>query len=212
MDIFHREQPPKNGANKRYCGFVSSVMKNALCRCHTGCHTVELMSCPSPEGDNVVSDFDSVVVSAIRSQAMEAKMRRKAGLATESFWYVFSPTTGKLFIAPKASSNQYKTKDDDGDEGEEFQSAASRFSVSSSAAVSMDEFVSAKTNFSWPSRFGWFEFQDLGRRNNIIQELCDCEGWPFGLCRKALMLPPLPKSPSESWSWRKYNAAKIVFK
>ena len=27
--------------------------------------------------------------------------------------------------------------------------------------------------------------------------------WPVGLCRKALLVPPLPKSPSYSWTWKK---------
>jgi hypothetical protein len=33
----------------------------------------------------------------------------------------------------------------------------------------------------------------------------DCEGWPFGLCRRpaVLPLPPLPSTPADSWKWRK---------
>lgn len=33
----------------------------------------------------------------------------------------------------------------------------------------------------------------------------DCEGWPFGLCRRpaVLPLPPLPSTPKDSWKWRK---------
>lgn len=140
---------------------------------------------------------------------MEAKLRRKVSHTVDSFWWVFSPTTGKLFIAPKAlkqgEENDDGTAEEEEEEvdekGTEFMSVGSRFSCCSSNA-NMEEFLTANTNFSRCSSFKGLDFQDTCRRS-VIQELCYCEGWPFGLGRKALLLPPLPKSPSESWSWRK---------
>ncbi|CAI0558201.1 unnamed protein product [Linum tenue] len=67
-----------------------------------------------------------------------------------------------------------------------------------------EEFFSVKTNLlSRCSSLSQVEFPSFHRRVSILQELCHYEGWPFGLRRKAVLLPPLPKSPSESWLWRK---------
>lgn len=137
-----------------------------------------------------------VVVSAIRSRAME-KLRKKPSNLTDSFSWVYSPITRELYITKKG----VEPKEDD--DGEEFISVNSCFSCSCcSSAASRDVFLSVKTSFSRSSSFNGLDLLDFQRRS-IIQELCHCEGWPFGLCRKAVLLPPLPKSPSESWSWRK---------
>lgn len=135
---------------------------------------------------------------------MEAKLRRKAGFMSDSFSWVFSPTTRELFLTPKAVQ-QEDNKDED-ENREDFFSVKSCFSHCSSAA-SREAFFSVNTNFSRCSSLIGLDFPDSWRRS-VIQELCYCEGWPFGLCRKAVLLPPLPKSPSESWSWRKRT--KIV--
>lgn len=145
--------------------------------------------------------FQQVVVSAIRSRAME-KLRKKPNNLTDSFSWVYSPITRELYITPKG----VEQKEEDG--GEEFVSVKSCFSCSCcSSAASRDAFLSVKTSFSRTPSLNGLEFIDFQRRS-IIQELCHCEGWPFGLCRKAVLLPPLPKSPSESWSWSK--GTKII--
>lgn len=146
---------------------------------------------------------------------MEAKSRRKSNFNTESLNFVFSPKVGELL-----GTQQPVQKNEESElERDEFFSVGSCLSRCSSAR-STEPFLSVKTNFSRCSSLSgldcvdfrqfdvhkefWhgMDFQDL-RRRSIIQEVCHCEGWPFGLCRKALLLPPLPKSPSESWSWRK---------
>lgn len=137
-----------------------------------------------------------MVVSAIRSRAME-KLRKKPSNSTDSFSWVYSPITRELYITQKG----VEPKEDD--EKEDFLSANSCFSCSCCSSVaSMDVFLSVKTSFSRTSSFNGLDLLDFQRRS-IIQQFCHCEGWPFGLCRKAVLLPPLPKSPSESWSWRK---------
>ena len=149
-----------------------------------------------------------MVVSAIRSKAREAKMRRKTNsFKSDSFSRVFSssPRTGELF----ATSKQPQEMEDEGG-NEEDEDREDYFSVRSylsraSSLTSREAFLSVKkTNLSRSSSLSGIDFYDFQRPPPIIQELlCHCEGWPFGLCRRALLLPPLPKSPSESWSWRK---------
>lgn len=163
-----------------------------------------------------VWSFFQVVVSEIRSRAMEAKTRRKASFSMDSFNWIIFPSTGELFTAPNAMQ---KNEDSDHEEKEDFFSVGSCLSRCSTVR-SVEEFFSVKTQFSRCSSLSrldcrdfrtfvvqefWhgIDYQELLRRRSIIQEFCHCKGWPFGLCRKALLLPPLPKSPSESWSWRK---------
>lgn len=147
--------------------------------------------------------YQQVFVSAVISQYMELKCRRKTAITTDKFTWAFSPTTGDFFISARL---RHKEEDQETEEREDFYSVASSLSPCSNA-TSFEAFVTAKTVFSRSSSLESIDFQDL-RRHSVIQELSDCEGWPFGLYRKALLLPPLPKSPSDSWSWR--ESARMV--
>lgn len=138
-----------------------------------------------------------VVVSAVKSRAME-RQKHKPSVMRDSFSWVFSPATRELHITQTMAPHEREVEDD---EKEEFFSVRSCFSCRSSA-VSGEPFYSVKTNISPCSSLNELDFSDYWRRC-IIQEFCHCEGWPFGLYRKAVLLPPLPKSPSESWLWRK---------
>ncbi|KAK9270890.1 hypothetical protein L1049_026476 [Liquidambar formosana] len=189
MSIFYHEEPPN--PSKR-CRCLASALKDAFSNCHK--FGGRLSS--SPEEKYPASDSDDEqdeVVSVIRSRAMEAKSRPKATFVTDSFsWAV--------------QQKEDNEDEDEEKEKEDFCSVRSCFSLCSSAA-SREAFFSVKTNFSRSSSLDGLDFQNFWRRS-IIQEFCHCEGWPFGLCRRAVLLPPLPKSPSESWSWRK--GARIV--
>ncbi|XP_050363622.1 uncharacterized protein LOC126782424 isoform X2 [Argentina anserina] len=149
---------------------------------------------------------EELIVSAIRSRAME-KLKRKPSVLnlTDNFSWLYSTKTGELYITEKEVQKKEECEDEE-DENEEFLSVGSCFyCCSSSAAASRDMFLSVKTSLSRCSSLDGFEFNfnDFQKRQSIIQQLCHCEGWPFGLCRKAVLLPPLPKSPSDSWTWRK---------
>ncbi|KAE8100647.1 hypothetical protein FH972_018525 [Carpinus fangiana] len=197
MSIFYHEEPPPNSSKR--CKFLSATLKDAFSNCHS---FGGRRSTSSLEEESAASDFDEDqegVVSAIRSQAME-KLRRRPSLLTESFsLVVYSPVTKELYMTPKAVQRGEDL--DDEDEDEDFVTVGSCFSCCSSA-LSREAYHSVKTNFSRCSSLNGLDFQEFWRRS-IIQELCHCQGWPFGLCRRAVLLPPLPKSPSESWSWRK---------
>lgn len=134
------------------------------------------------------------------------KLKRKTNLS-DSFSWVFSPATKELYI----SSMEIEKMDESGNEdniGDEFYSVQSFLTCCSSAATK-EAFFSVEANFSRCSSLNGLDFLDDDlKRRSILQEFCHCEGWPFGLCRKAVLLPPLPKSPSESWSWSK--GTKIV--
>lgn len=141
-----------------------------------------------------------VFVSAVISKYMESKEKRKSSLAGDSFCWAFSPRRD-LCMTPKGMEGKGGNQQDEARE-EIFLTPRSRLSRSTSLS-SMDAFSSAKTTFSRCSSMSRIDFPDYRRRRLIIQELRHCEGWPFGLCKRVLLLPPLPKSPSDSWSWRK---------
>ncbi|GAB4852111.1 hypothetical protein Ancab_016301 [Ancistrocladus abbreviatus] len=213
MTIFYHQQQ-RTSSNR--CRFLTSALKDAFSNCHT-CKPRQSFS--APEEDTPISDLDDeqeVIVSMVRSRAMEAKFRRRNFLRNDSFSSVFHPTLGEVFVRAAAKN---KSDNNNDEERDEFLSVKSHFSVSCySTAADTEAFFSVNTNFSRCTSLnldaGLDCFLDLQRRS-IIQEFCHCEGWPFGLCRKAVLLPPLPKSPSESWSWHKgartLKAKKISF-
>ncbi|KAJ0087407.1 hypothetical protein Patl1_08993 [Pistacia atlantica] len=181
MSAFYHEEPPQD--SKR-CKFLAMVLKNVFSNCHNGNGRFPPSS---PEEEYQTTDFDheqEVVVSEIRSRAME-KLRRKPCPMTDSFSWVFSPRSRELYL--KAHQHKYDDDDDDDEEArDEYFSVGSCFSCYSSA-VSREAYYSVKTNLSGysPSLNG-FDFQDFPKldfqdlRRSIVQELCFCEGWPFG--------------------------------
>ncbi|KAE8674524.1 hypothetical protein F3Y22_tig00111745pilonHSYRG00043 [Hibiscus syriacus] len=200
MSAFYQEQ--RSHHSKR-CMFLASLLKEAFSRCHSFNGRLSISGCDDEHSTSDMEDESEVVVSEIRSRAME-KMKKRPSLMAESFSWVLSPSTGELYISLKHA----KIRDDD-NEDDEFFSVGSCFPLCSSGA-SREVFMSTKSNFSHCSSLNKVDFTEIWnfdledfRRRSIIREFCHCEGWPFGLCRKAVLLPPLPKSPSESWSWHK---------
>ncbi|KAH9611539.1 hypothetical protein KSS87_007628 [Heliosperma pusillum] len=212
------EHPP---SKSKRCKFISSVLKDPLSHCHACCRGHRLSDSSSDEEDTHISDFENIqmIVSMIRTRAMESKMKRSSMI--ESYSTVLHPISGELF--PGSVKQLYDVKKQDDEENEEFTSVKSQLSLCSFASIDdYEAFYSVKTDFSCcPSlkdaelaENKWWSSEVLDskelRRRAIIQEICHCKGWPFGLCRKALLLPPLPKSPSDSWSW--YKASPNVVK
>jgi hypothetical protein len=79
------------------------------------------------------------------------------------------------------------------DESEAFYSVKSFFTRSTSRAATVASSVGADPP------------PPLLRSPETWEGFRNCEGWPFGLCRRAavLPLPPLPSTPADSWKWRK---------
>ncbi|XP_076912629.1 uncharacterized protein LOC143570999 [Bidens hawaiensis] len=203
MSLFHNQEP--SNPSKR-CKFL----KDALATCHTFCRKISSQSLEKQgHDDDDVSDYDDeqeIYVSAVLSKYKESKSKRKVGLTVDSFiwefeFFGFSPTNSPR----KEIQHPYATDVEDHKDAI-FYSPCTHLSRSSSATTA-EAFMSVKTNLSRCSSDMMiisFEFPMFRRRRrSVFLEFCHCEGWPFGLCRKALLVPPLPKSPSESWKWRK---------
>ncbi|XP_019152974.1 PREDICTED: uncharacterized protein LOC109149590 [Ipomoea nil] len=207
MACYRDESSPN--PSKRCSKCLSSTLKDAFANCHGLCckFSTSRLETEEEEEEALTSDYDEdeEFVSAVISKYLESKLRQKMSLtSSENFCCDFSPAAGDLFIPAKAIMQQ-KLQGNNGEEREEFVSVGSHFSHSSSSTSgSMEAFVSAKTSFSRCSSLSRIDFPDFWRPGSNILQFTQCEGWPFGLCRRrALLLPPPPKSPSDSWKWRK---------
>jgi len=134
-----------------------------------------------------------VFISAVINRTME-KQKHKASVLRHSFSWVYSPATKQLYVTEAVAPQKRVEADEENDEGEEFLSVKSCFSRCSSSP-SGTAFYSVKTNLSRCSSFNDLRLSKHWKRS-VIEEFSHCEGWPFGLCRRAVLLPPLPKSPS----------------
>lgn len=228
MVLFSPNQEVSTNPSKR-CKFFSTTLKDAFANCHI--FKERHSSTQSLEEEDVIDDYDDeeevlililyskvsfkinvfaiyscccdfyiqVFVSIVISKYMESKCRKKAAISSEKFNWTLA---GDLFISEKLMQQKEDSEDEeDKEEREDFLSVGTRLSRCSSA-ISYEAFATAKTTFSRSSSLNMIEFQDIPRRS-VIKEFSHCEGWPFGLSRKMLLLPPLPKSPADSWSWRK---------
>ncbi|WOL19993.1 hypothetical protein Cni_G28795 [Canna indica] len=145
--------------------------------------------------DDTELDHKQLMILEIQSRAMKAKPKSKELSASGMLTWAVSPTTGRVRMTPmKKSSNNYGGG---GDREEEV------LCDGEDDMGSCEEFFSVKSCFSCTIE----ELKDLGGGGgrSIWEEFRHCEGWPFGLCRRAVVLPPLPRSPSESWMWHKRN-------
>ncbi|KAL7127450.1 hypothetical protein ABFS83_14G254100 [Erythranthe nasuta] len=206
MIMFYQEDPP-NQSKKSKC--IASSIKYAFTNFPS-------FRAKLPQTEEPVINFhreDEIFISTIISKYLESKSKRKSSnnniiIAADhrSFFYLATVSPPALAFSG-------------GGDAEEYFSATGRLlSRCSSAGTTTfdDAFASAKTRLSRCSsldmntNISTNDFQDFDRRRSIIAELIQCcEGWPFGLCRKTILLPPLPKSPADSWSWIK-SSGRIV--
>ncbi|MCD7460018.1 hypothetical protein HAX54_042673 [Datura stramonium] len=205
--VFSPNQEVSTNPSKR-CKFFSSALKDAFANCHI--FKERHSSTQTLEEEDAMDDYndeEEVFVSIVISKYMESKCRKKAAISSEKFNWTFCPAAGDLFISKKLMQQKEDSEDDEENaEREDFLSVGTHLSRCSSA-ISYEAFATAKTTFSRSSSLNRIEFHDFPRFS-VINEFSHCEGWPFGLSRKVLLLPPLPKSPADSWSWRK--SARVI--
>ncbi|XP_027333205.1 uncharacterized protein LOC113848043 [Abrus precatorius] len=190
MGVFYHEHEEPPNHTKR-CKCLGETLKEVFSHCQTFSRRLSTTSLEDECFNSDIDEEQQVVVSAVRSRAME-KQKHKLSPLKEVF-----VTHTK---APRVVG------DGEQDEREEFLSVKSCLSRCSSSG---EAFYSVKTNLSRCSSMNELDITEFWRRS-MIQEFCHCEGWPFGLCRKAVLLPPLPKSPSESWLSRKIQRSTKV--
>ncbi|XP_020597999.1 uncharacterized protein LOC110037641 [Phalaenopsis equestris] len=153
------------------------------------------------DADNYHLNNHHVIILEIRQRAM----MKSRSQPRSSFIIVTAEEFGRLINAvapppPPSKANksidvERREKNDGKYEGEE----------------ENEEFFSVKSCFSRCSS-GDEDCWLSGRTAALLVTLSEeCEGWPFGLWRrrKVVVLPPLPKSPADSWTWHKRNLNNV---
>ncbi|KAI4321529.1 hypothetical protein MLD38_034897 [Melastoma candidum] len=216
--FFHEEEETRLSPTKTYkCLTKALKVKEAFSRCHNLGRQVSCRNDEDGQEEQEGNPLDDpteeqeAIISEIRSRAIE-KLRHKSNHSVDGFSLVFSSMdiSELCFFSIEEPHRKEGCGDNRDVEKEEFASVRSFLTCCSSVVASREAFFSAKSNLSRSSSLNDLDNQDLKRRL-IFRELCHCKGWPFGLCRKLLYLPPLPKSPSESWSWRKRTRVPRIY-
>ncbi|CAD5181229.1 unnamed protein product [Musa acuminata subsp. malaccensis] len=194
MSFFPEEEKSKLPSN--HSKSLPKLIRNACAQCHGSC--LGTPSTMSSVDESLDSDLDhkQLIILEIQSRAMKAKSRPREFLFSAKLAWATSPTTGRVHMTPMRKTDGEEEGDcggyeeDDDDESEAFFSVKSRFSCCSTD--------------------GSTELKEI-RAGSILEEFRHCEGWPFGLCLRAVVLPPLPSSPSDSWMWHKRNLVSRDF-
>lgn len=222
MSFFPEEEKSKLPSN--HSKSLPKLIKNACAQCHGSC--LRTPSTMSSVDESLDSDLDhkqvrslfilnssndishhvllslslslisQLIILEIQSRAMKAMSRPREFLFSGKLAWAMSPTTGRVHMTPMRKTDGEEEGDcggyeeDDDDESEAF------FSV--------------KSCFSCCSTDGSTELKEISA-GSILEEFRHCEGWPFGLCRRAVVLPPLPRSPLDSWTWHKRNLVSRDF-
>ncbi|CAL9136432.1 unnamed protein product [Musa textilis] len=176
MAFFAQEDKSKLASNGSKS--LPELLRKACAQCYgSGLRTLSNLS--SVDETTLDSDLDhkQLIILEIRSRAMKTKSRPRELLFSGKLARAVSPTTGTAHI----------TGEEEGDDDDE-----------------SEAFFSVRSGFSCCSTDGSTELEELGG-GSLLGEFRHCQGWPFGLCRRAVALPPLPSSPSDSWMWHKRN-------
>uniref|UniRef100_A0A1D1YJB2 Alanine racemase n=1 Tax=Anthurium amnicola TaxID=1678845 RepID=A0A1D1YJB2_9ARAE len=135
-------------------------------------------SLSSDEGETPCSDLDNKRLIILEIQSRKMRGQRRHSVSFDTCWEISATAPVEQLVALR------ELGDGDGEDEEEF------FSVKSCLSQCSVEESTGFVGLKGP----W-----------VFEEFRHCEGWPFGLCRKPVMLPPLPRSPSDSWTWRRRN-------
>ncbi|XP_074560201.1 uncharacterized protein LOC141816291 [Curcuma longa] len=184
---------------------LPKLIRNVCAQCHGSC-----LRSPSTLSSSVDEIFDSdlshkeLIMLELQARAIRAKWRKPQELFTGRLTWGVSPTTGRVRVASPLRDIDDVAEDRQGnheeDKEEEEIGSEAFFSVKSSFSC-----CSAELGSSFCTELK--DYENWGRKlPSIWEEFRGCQGWPFGLYRRTMvLLPPLPDSPSDSWTWHKKN-------
>jgi len=166
-----------------------------------------------------------VVLTEMRNRQMKKRSRCSLDsptlpLSSAAFAWSYTPldprtvlekvSSPKTCVVVEGAEEKEEAPEDDGDgdcdaddESEAFFSVKSFFTRSTSRAATVAS-SSAGMMMDPPP--------PMLRSPEAWERFRDCEGWPFGLCRRpaVLPLPPLPSTPADSWKWRKSASSGLA--
>ncbi|NP_001143838.1 hypothetical protein Zm00014a_039677 [Zea mays] len=229
MPCLAQEFHPKLPAANHYCKSLSSLIRETYAHCHVPCVGIAGWSSGGDSDDDSVLDEARDTKQVILSEMRSRQMKRRSRCSVDSPTPLPLPSSSSAFawsysyapLGPRTVLDELSSPktcvvvegaavadDDDGDvycdaddESEAFFSVKSCFTRSTSPSPSR-----AATAASSPRMMTGPSPPMLRRSPEAWERFRDCDGWPFGLCRRPAvlpLLPPLPSTPADSWKWRK---------
>ncbi|KAJ1700629.1 hypothetical protein LUZ63_000408 [Rhynchospora breviuscula] len=143
----------------------------------------------SSEDEDTYYDLDTkhMILKELKNRAMRTSSKPKVHFYSGNLNLSFFPPPLDSSDNPK---EEFLDANDNEDESEAFFSVKSNFSRCSSQGATA----------SWDDNKGVTTYR------SALEEFRNLEGWPFGLCRRPLVLPPLPSMPADSWMWSRRNS------
>lgn len=133
--------------------------------------------------------YPQMILEELRSRAMRASSKPNKHFYSADLTLSFFPPP----LENTDKQQEFQDATDNEDESEAFFSVKSNFSHC----------------FSQGATASWDGNKDATAYQSVLDELKHLEGWPFGLCRRPLVLLPLPNTPADSWMWhRRKSEAK----
>jgi hypothetical protein len=148
-----------------------------------------------------------VILNEMRNRQLKRKESRcsvESPTLSSTFVWSFTPLDPRSVLEKVSSPEKRVVLDDEQQEKE----AASDDGLGDADDAQSEAFFSVKSFFTRStSRAATVASSaDMDLPPATWEGFRDCEGWPFGLCRRPAV-PPLPSTPADSWKWRKQISA-----
>ncbi|XP_044948103.1 uncharacterized protein LOC123397633 [Hordeum vulgare subsp. vulgare] len=196
--LAHHHHPRLPATN--HCKSLSCLIRETYAHCHVPCLSIPgagwSSDDDSDDDDDAALDTKQVILNEMRRRQLKKESRSSVDSPALSSAFVWSFTlldprsvlekvsSPEKFVVVEGEKEEAEAGSEAGDvESEAFFSVKSFFTSSTSRAAT----VASLTDMGPPATWEGFR---------------DCEGWPFGLCRRPAV-PPLPSTPADSWKWRK---------
>ncbi|XP_037434702.1 uncharacterized protein LOC119301829 [Triticum dicoccoides] len=205
--LAHDRHPTPRPPAANHCKSLSCLIRETYAHCHVPCIGIAgagwSSGDDSDDDDDDMLDTKQVILNEIRNRQLRKESRcsvDSAALSGAFIWF-FTPLDPRSVLEKVSSPEKHvvageekgeaEAGSDAGDvESEAYFSVKSFFTRSTSRAAT----VASLTDMDPPATWDGFR---------------DCEGWPFGLCRRPAV-PPLPSTPADSWKWRKQSSGRSL--
>ncbi|KAF7059194.1 hypothetical protein CFC21_066130 [Triticum aestivum] len=205
--LAHDRHPSPRPPAANHCKSLSCLIRETYAHCHVPCIGIAgagwSSGDDSDDDDDDMLDTKQVILNEIRNRQLRKESRcsvDSAALSGAFIWF-FTPLDPRSVLEKVSSPEKHvvageekgeaEAGSDAGDvESEAYFSVKSFFTRSTSRAAT----VASLTDMDPPATWDGFR---------------DCEGWPFGLCRRPAV-PPLPSTPADSWKWRKQSSGRSL--
>ncbi|GJN33783.1 hypothetical protein PR202_gb22406 [Eleusine coracana subsp. coracana] len=228
MPCLAQDYHAKLPAAGHYCKSLSSLIRETYAHCHVPC--VRIRGRGGWSSGDEDSDDDSVLDDAMETKQVilnemrNRQMRKRSSAdspspirpSTTAFAWSYTPLDPRTVFEKVSSPKKCVVVDQEDGGKEQVEEAADDGDGNGGECDADDEsedFYSVKSFFTRSTSRGATVASSIGvdlpppllRSPETWEGFRNCEGWPFGLCRRpaVLPLPPLPSTPADSWKWRK---------